>query len=576
MSATEDTLRALIADDDDVDRERLLRLLRRGVPYAACAEAVSGAEVIREVEESQFDVIFLDYHLGDCLGVDLLDIIRNAQSGPCPIIMVTGRSNERGAVEAMRNGVYDYLSKSELSWEQIARAVEGGRAWSDLQRQLRSTQARLEHLSLFDSLTELPNRNLFFDRLDQALARQLRNGEPFALVMVDLVLFKQVNDTYGHDAGDKFLRRIGQCMSSACREQDTVARLGGDEFAAILPAVECQEGAVAAAARIAGAIAGPHMVDGLPLRGEASLGIVLCPQHGADKKTLLGRADEAMYKAKRAGAPFEVYLSKGTVVSRSVEIGNRLQDALDRNELALHYQPKVDLRSGELIGLEALLRWQSPVLGPVSPGEFIPLAERTALIHLLTKHVFTMALDQQRTWLDDGLDVSLAVNLSARALEDECLPDRVLEMLRERSLRPARLTVEITETALMDRPEVARRSLAKLSSAGVSISIDDFGVGYTSLRYLRDLVVSEIKVDKLFVSDLAVDSRDACIIRSLAELSQGFGVRLVAEGIERSETLLLLERLGCQFGQGFGIAVPMPAAEAFKWCRSAPCWRATA
>lgn len=559
-------LKVLVADDDDVDRERLVRLLHRTRDDVQCVEAASGRDTLGAVQADDFDVVFLDYRLGDALGTDLLSEIRQAQQKPCPVIMVTGYSNERGAVEAMRQGVYDYLAKGNLKQELVAHAIEGSRRWAEMEMQLRDAQDRLRRLSLFDTLTGLPNRNLFFDRLEQALARYHRTRVPFALLMVDLDLFKEINDSYGHHVGDKLLEQVGQRLGHCCREGDTFARLGGDEFAGLLLGADCASVAAAAAERITAVIEEPLVVDGHVVRVSASLGIALCPQHGMDTRTLVTHADSAMYSAKRAGNNYEIFTPEGAPVTRPVQIGSRLEEALEKDELTLHYQPKVKLLSGELVGMEALVRWNSPVLGDVSPGEFIPLAERTTVIHPLTTRVLTLALDQQRDWLGAGLDLSLAVNLSARALDDDELPIRVLSMLAERGLAPQRLTLEVTETALMDNPEQARKSLSQLSQAGVSISIDDFGVGYTSLRHLRELAVSEIKVDKLFVSELRAGSRDTCIIRSLAELSQGFGARLVAEGIERKETLPLLSLLGCHVGQGYGIARPMPADEVPGWC----------
>lgn len=556
----------LIVDDDDVDRERLRRLLQRLEINVSITEAGSIAEARAHLQRSEFDCALVDYRLGDATGTDLVRLIKSELGRPFPVIMVTGIGDERVAVEAMREGVYDYLSKAQLRPQQIKNAIEGSLRWVQLETELAETQERLMRLSMFDSLTGLPNRNLFFDRLEQALRASGRGGATFALLMMDLNLFKEVNDTLGHEAGDKVLAEFGHRLQQLSRKSDTYARLGGDEFAGLLMGTDSVAGAVAVAEKVGRALRAPVAIEGDLVAVGVSIGIALFPAHGADARTLLANADQSMYEAKRSSKDYKVFTSRTSPgETNPFLVSSHLGEALDRKELFLHYQPKVSLQTGELVGVEALVRWQSHRFGLLAPSDFIPAAERSSLINPMTYAILDMALEQSRLWRDDGVELSMAVNLSARVLDDERLAERVVDALSSRGLKPETLMLEITETALMTSPTHARDALHALREAGVGISIDDFGTGYTSLKYLRDFPISEIKIDRLFISSLKCESRDASIVRSISALSDGFDVDLVAEGIESLECCPLLYELGCDFGQGFSIAYPMPADDLIAW-----------
>jgi diguanylate cyclase (GGDEF)-like protein len=478
--------------------------------------------------------------------------------------MITGLGDERVAVEAMREGVYDYLSKSNLRPEHIRNAIEGSLHWAELETTLASAHERLRRLSLFDELTGLPNRNLFFERLEQKLLGCARGDQRFSLMMLDLNLFKEVNDSLGHAAGDKVLSDIGDRLARVGRDADTFARIGGDEFAALLCGCETAAEALVVVDRIHAALERPVVYGDELLRISASIGVAMYPDHGRDSRMLLAHADQAMYRAKRSTRPCEVY-SVGSHEERPFLIANNLALALERSELFLEYQPKLNLTTGELAGVEALVRWYSPDLGLVSPGDFIPTAERTMLIKPITYAILEMALDQLVRWRDQGTDVPMAVNLSARMFDEPELTDRCQSALRMRSIPPERLTFEITETALITSPHRAQEALSSLQRAGIAISIDDFGAGYTSLKYVRDFDVSELKIDKLFITGLVATSRDASIVRSIAALGNGFNLKLVAEGIEDEGQCQLLRELGCGFGQGYALGRPMPPEALASW-----------
>ena len=420
----------------------------------------------------------------------------------------------------------------------------------------------LENLSqaVTDALTGLPNRRLFADRAEQAVLRARRNGDRAAVMIVNLDRFKEVNDTLGHDAGDLMLREVARRLQAALRASDTIARLGGDEFAVLLPSLAGASAAETVAGVLGEALRPPVELDGLQLDIEASIGIALFPDHGEDASELLQRADVAMYQAKADAQAFRVYGSEDDDHSpERLTLAGDLRRALERRELVLNYQPKVRLQTGEMVGVEALMRWEHPERGPLAPEEFIPVAERTALIGPLTLHAIDTALAE---CADAGAErLTVSVNISARNLMDACFPRAVGAILARRGAPAGRLELEITETALMANPPRALEVLRRLDAMGVRLSIDDFGVGYTSLTYLRTLPISVLKLDRSFVHAMATEAADAAIVRSTIDLARDLGLEVVAEGIETAEVYETLRALGCALGQGFHIGRPVPIAE---------------
>lgn len=423
-----------------------------------------------------------------------------------------------------------------------------------------------EHQAMHDALTALPNRRLFQDRIRQALLGGRRDRQPVGVLIIDLDRFKDINDTLGHHIGDLLLQMIGPRLQALLRESDTIARLGGDEFAVLLPNVVDAAGGVGVADKILAALEEPFVVEGLDLDIDASIGIALYPEHGEDVNTLMQRADVAMYLAKEAHTGYELYtLERDRHSAKRLALLGELRRAIEDGQFVLHYQPIADMQSGGIGGVEALVRWQHPRHGLMMPDEFIPLAEHTGLIKPLTLYVLNQALRQCRTWHQAGLELSVAVNLSVRSLQDEAFPDEIARLLHEHQVDPSWLELEITESAIVVDPIRALGVLGRLGVMGVGLSLDDFGTGYSSLAYLKRLPVSEIKIDKSFIINMALDDNDAVIVRSTIELARNLGLQVVAEGVETEEMWGLLSSLGCDLAQGYYLSRPIPAEDLTSW-----------
>jgi diguanylate cyclase (GGDEF)-like protein len=436
-------------------------------------------------------------------------------------------------------------------------------------RTLRQQAEVNEHQALHDALTNLPNRTLFHDRVGQALAIARREHIPVAVMIMDLDRFKEVNDTLGHASGDELLMQAGVRLRAALRESDTVARLGGDEFGVLLPRVVDSAAATSVARKLRKALEEPFTIHGLALQIEASVGIALYPDHGDDVHSLLQRADVAMYVAKEQPGGCEIYAKDRDDYSPDrLTMLTELRRAIDQGELVLHYQPKAELRSGEVKGVEALVRWSHPVRGLIPPDDFIPLAQKTGVIVPLTFFVLNEAIRQCRTWQLEGVDLSVGVNLSARNLLDVHLPDTVGELLGRWEVPPSLLELEITESTILADPIRAMHVLSRLSGMGVRLAIDDFGTGYSSLAYLKRLPVDELKIDKSFVQGMEENENDAVIVRSTIDLGRNLGLRVVAEGVETAEAWSRLVALGCDVAQGYYLSRPVPAAELAAWLRA--------
>jgi diguanylate cyclase (GGDEF)-like protein len=433
-------------------------------------------------------------------------------------------------------------------------------------RRLRRQADENRHQALHDALTELPNRMLFNDRVGKAVRVARRDRSGGAVLLMDLDRFKEINDTLGHQKGDALLREVGNRLHETMRESDTVARLGGDEFAVLLPSVSDAAAAGEAAERIFACLEQDFVIDEIPVDLDASIGIALYPLHGDEVNTLLQRADVAMYEAKRSHGGHEIYSPEKDPYSpvRLAMVGE-LRRALRNKELLLHYQPKIDVASNEVHGVEALVRWQHPEHGLLPPSEFIPMAEHTGLIRPLTEYVLSAALGQCRQWQEAGLDLTVSVNLSTRSLLDPNLPDIVTRLLASRAVPPSLLELEITESTIMMDPDHAIDVLRRLDAMGVALSIDDFGTGHSSLAYLRQLPVKELKIDRTFVANMTSNPGDAFIVRSAIDLSHHLGLRVVAEGVEDQDTLVALADLECNLAQGYQISRPVAAEELEQW-----------
>ena len=431
-----------------------------------------------------------------------------------------------------------------------------------------------EHQALHDSLTGLPNRALFRDRVRQAIESARRGGTTSAVMIMDLDHFKEINDTLGHYHGDRLLQLVGARISSVLRAEDTVARLGGDEFGVLLPSVGGADYAVEVADKVRDALQRSFDIDGLTLEVGASIGIACFPAHGEDGEVLLQRADIAMYVAKGDHSGVELYqVEQDRHSVQRLALAGELRRAIENGELLLHYQPKVDVATGRVVGVEALVRWQHPSLGLIMPADFVPMAEHTGLITPLTHEVLTIALEQISEWRRQGNRMSIAVNLSARSFLDSQLLDELPELLEAYDVDPGLLELEITESMIVGDPQRARTVLERLNELGVTLAIDDFGTGYSSLAYLRQLPVHEIKIDRSFVFEMGGDASGETIVRSIIDLAHNLGLRAVAEGVEDRDLLTRLTGLGCDVAQGYYISRPLPAARFEQWLASYPALR---
>ncbi len=428
--------------------------------------------------------------------------------------------------------------------------------------------AEKEHQANHDPLTELPNRALFSERIHEAVERARAEQREAAVLLMDLDRFKEINDTLGHHCGDLLLQELGGRLKTALRETDTVARLGGDEFGVLLPSLSDRSVVNDVIERIRVAVEEPFNLQGLPLGIETSIGVSIFPDHGGDVETLMQRADVAMYVAKSANMLFEIYDERQDEYDPSrLTLVGELRRALDEDELVVYYQPKAILGDGSVNGVEALVRWHHPERGLLAPDEFIPLAEHTGLIQPLTLYVLDHAMGQCRAWHDEGMELSVAVNLAMRNLLDTGFPDRVAELLNKWKLRPSALELEITENTIMADPFRAMSVLGRLSEMGVKLSIDDFGTGYSSLAYLKQLPVDAVKIDKSFVLGMSDDGSDGAIVRSTIDLARNLGLNVVAEGVETSEIWSELRSLGCDLAQGYLLSRPLPHEELTAWLR---------
>ena len=428
------------------------------------------------------------------------------------------------------------------------------------------SEERVRRQALEDPLTRLPNRLLWRDRLDHALAAAGRHGGFVAVLLYDLDRFKDVNDTLGHDVGDRVLRHVAAQLEHSMRPDDTVGRIGGDEFAIVLPHLATIDEAQRIAQRGLTAIEQPVELDDVVLKLKASVGLALHPTHGDDPTRLLRRADVAMYRVKRLGGGLAIYDAKRDQEQlESLSFVAELQRAIEGDQLLLCYQPKIELRTGSLVGVECVVRWHHPSRGVLKPAQIVPVAESTGLIKPLSLWVIQHALQDCRSWYERDLEIPVAVNLAAPLLYDPELPDVIRRELEASHIRPGHLEVEITESTLMLEPEQAMKTINRLRESGIAFALDDFGTGYSSLAYLKNLQVESIKIDQSFVRDMVTDARDESIVKAAIELGHSFGLDVVAEGVETAGARDLLENLGCDYAQGFLFAKPMVSSDFLAW-----------
>jgi len=434
-------------------------------------------------------------------------------------------------------------------------------AFSEMRKQVHTRQAELEHQALHDSLTQLPNRTLLHDRMEQAINVARRDHKFLTLLMLDLDRFKEINDTLGHHVGDTVLKEVGQRLLSSLRQIDTVARLGGDEYAILLPDTDVTT-AESIARKVTGALDKVFSIEELNLFIKASIGLAEFPTHGKDAATLIQHADVAMYVAKRGQLGHAVYNPQDDDYSIGrLALISDLREALKLNRLKLYYQPKLNLKNEHFVGVEALLRWDHPKYGAIPPDQVVNLAEQTGLIDDITYWVIQEAAQQIVLWQKKNIFVNVSINLSMYNLKNSDLLPFIKSLFDEYKINPDCITLEITESAMMANPKRSLRTLLEFSDMGILLSIDDFGTGFSSLAYLKKLPVDELKIDKSFVMDIVHDENDFTIVKSTVDLAHNLGIKVIAEGVESLQIYDTLKGIGCDEAQGFYISYPLKPEE---------------
>lgn len=563
-------LRALVIEDSEDDTELLLRELRRGGYEPVHARVDTSEAMSTELSARTWDIVFSDFTMPHFNAFDALALLRNTGLD-LPFIIVSGTIGEDRAVIAMKAGAHDYILKGSL--KRLVPAVERELREARVRKERRMAEETIRRLAYTDPVTELPNRARFREQVEEAVVAAQRERCTAALLLMDLERFKDVNDTLGHVRGDTLLHHVGLRLRSALFAPDVVARLGGDEFGILLPKLATTDDVKLVIRKLQDFLQAPFMIDDIPIAVEASIGVAMTPTHASDADSLLQRADIAMYRAKEMASGYAVYAPEHDPHSpERLGLMAELRDAIERNQLLLHFQPKVEIATGQVVGTEALVRWQHPRFGLLPPDKFIATAEHTGLMGPLTRWVLTDALNHCQGARREGIRLRISVNLSARSLHDPHLPEMVENALKATGAEPRQLILEITESAIVLDPKRAAETLAILSRVGVWLSIDDFGTGYTSLASLRDLPVNEVKIDKSFVGGMLANKSDAMIVRSVIELGHNLGLRVVAEGVETKAMLDALAALGCDEAQGYFISKPQACEPLKSWFPTSP-WK---
>ncbi len=567
----ENVLRILLVDDDEDDYiiTRDLFSEIKGMKFDLQWVA-SYDEALEVIGQNIHDVYIFDYLLGAKTGLELL---RTSINNGCrtPIILLTGQGDHELDIKAIQTGASDYLVKSEINADLLERSIRYA-----IER--KRTEDDIYQMAYYDSLTGLPNRLLFQDRLRQVIKHSERERNTNAVLFLDVDNFKRINDTFGHTVGDNLLREVAARLEHVIRKSDAVsrqhlgnmfARLGGDEFTVLLSDIQEIEDALKVAERINTSISIPFALGNHEVFVTVSTGIAIYPADGNDCDTLLKNADSAMYHAKEQGKNnYQFYMqSMNARAFEILEMENDLRKALENNELLLYYQPQIDIIHGKVIGVEALIRWQHPEKGLVSPAEFIPVAEKNGLINPIGEWVIRTACAQIRAWHAAGMSaMPVSVNIASQQFQQQDFIQIITDSLDYSGISSADLILEITESTLMENTEAVSNKLQEVTDLGVKLSIDDFGTGYSSLNYLKRFPIHAIKIDYSFIKEVNTDPDDAAIVEAIISMANSLKLEIVAEGVETEEQLEFLRIKGCSLVQGFLFSRPLPADEIYDYC----------
>jgi diguanylate cyclase (GGDEF)-like protein len=550
-------IKLLLVADDHQEALTINDMLKEGLQNQFTLEQCrSVSEALDLVQHESFQAMILDLHLPE--GQSFESIPQFIQYCPgAPILILSGVEDEEQAILAVKSGAQDYLIKGQTSSSTLCRAIRYA-----MERH-RATQ-RITQLAHYDHLTGLANRGLFYERLNCAVARCNRNDMAMALMFLDLDHFKAINDTLGHECGDSLLKTVATRLKKCIREIDTGVRLGGDEFAVLLEQIISVEDVAAVAQRILQLLAQPISVNHHQLQVTGSLGVTIYPWDSANPQELLSHADAAMYRAKAQGGNNYQFYTAGMKTAgldgSTLEV--ELNRALAKKEFLLHYQPQMNLRTKQIIGMEALLRWHHPYQGLIGPNQFIPQAEENGMIIPIGEWVLRAASKQAKYWEKQGFSAPhVAVNLSARQIHHGNLPALIQDILKRSHLDPGNLKLELTETFLIHETDETLQTLRELKAMGVQLYIDDFGAGYASLRYLKSFPVDGIKLDQSLIQQLPHNTNDAAIVEAVISLGKALGMQVIAEGVETQQQVDFLEEHGCDAMQGYWLAPPLPAKE---------------
>ncbi len=551
----------LLVEDNRIDAQLIRRLLRRvSTSYYRITHVRTLNDAVLSADELAPDVILADLNLPDSRGTDTVASLQTAYPD-IPLIIVSAWEDEAVSLRSVKAGAQDYLVKGHIDGANLHRVIRYA-----IER--KRTELELVRLAQFDQLTGLPNRTLLRERVNHALARAMRSGTGVATLILDMDRFKEINDMLGHEVGDKLLIKAAKRIRANVRDQDTVARLGGDEFAVILEGVSEAKEVLPVIERIVDSLREVTTVDGHEVNTSTSIGIAMYPENGNNLSELLRAADLAMYQAKSSGRAcyqfFADAMQEEAQSRRALEWA--LRHAVEANEFQLVYQPQVCLRTGGVIGVEALIRWMHPTRGLLTPYHFIGALEEFGLINEVGEWVLQTACEQMRQW--HALDLHpmrISVNVSAQQFEDPLLIDKVRSALAATELSPDFLELELTESCLMSDPAQAGALLREIRDVGVRIAIDDFGTGYSSLTYLNEFPLNALKIDKSFVQSVESNDRGGPISKMIIGLGQNLGLEVIAEGVETAGQLAYMQEHGCDVAQGYLYAHPESPEDLTPW-----------
>jgi len=545
----------VVLADDDPSIRLMVRHVLESEDYDI-VEAADGLEAIKAVEKYHPALILLDAIMPGIDGFTTCQQIKENGHTDIPVMMITGLDDDASVERAYEVGAIDFITKP-IKWAVLKHRVKSVVAKVIAER-------KVELLAYRDTLTNLPNRLLFADRLEQSVMRAERSHTSMALMLVDIDDFKLVNDSFGHDAGDKLIKAVGQLISRSLRRADTIARLGGDEFAVIIENIDGPEDAISIADNLTTILEHNVRLDDQETYTSASIGIAIYPDDGKDARTILKNADTAMFRAKENGRHcFQFFKPEMSVSAMErLDLENSLKAAFENDEFLIHYQPIINLQDNEIVGVEALLRWLHPDKGMIQPVDFISVAEGCGLIIALGEWVIFSVCKQIRAWHDAGLkQQNVSINLAPRQFEEQDLVAVFSKAIAESNIEASMLSVDVTERTLIDSESEVETTLKRFRDMGIKVMLDDFGTGYASLAYLKEFPVDVVKIDREFVSGIPDNQQDSATVDAIAGLTHGLKLDLLAEGVETEAQLSVLKNIGCQYAQGFYWSKALPGDE---------------